>query len=105
MWASLLSLRALPDATTVFFGHDYSLSNGRFALGVDGGNGWLVAAVAEAQADADAGRFRSFTTIGREKALNPFLRADTSEIAGALGMAGRPAVEVFAELRERKNRF
>ena len=44
------------------------------------------------------------STIGREKATNPFLRADDRAIAQALGMAGRLPAEVFAELRERKNK-
>jgi hydroxyacylglutathione hydrolase len=43
--------------------------------------------------------------IGEEKRANPFLRADIPEVATGIGMGGRPAVEVFAEIRERKNRF
>jgi hydroxyacylglutathione hydrolase len=33
------------------------------------------------------------------------LRADRAEIAAGIGMAGKPAAEVFAEIRARKNRF
>ena len=44
-------------------------------------------------------------TIGAEKAANPFLRADVAEVAKSLGLAGSPAWKVFAEIRERKNRF
>jgi hydroxyacylglutathione hydrolase len=43
--------------------------------------------------------------IGEEKKANPFLRADIPEVAAGVGMAGRAAAEVFAEIRERKNRF
>jgi hydroxyacylglutathione hydrolase len=43
--------------------------------------------------------------MGEEKAANPFLRADVPELANALGFAGWPAWQVFAEIRERKNRF
>ena len=43
--------------------------------------------------------------IGEEKRANPFLRADIPEVAAGIGMGGRPAVEVFAEIRERKNRY
>jgi hydroxyacylglutathione hydrolase len=36
---------------------------------------------------------------------NPFLRADVPEIAAAVGLAGKPAAEVFGEIRARKNKF
>ena len=44
------------------------------------------------------------STLGEEKAANPFLRADVPEVAKSLGLAGKPAWQVFAEIRERKNR-
>jgi len=45
------------------------------------------------------------TTIGAEKTENPFLRADVPEVAKAVGLAESPPWKVFAEIRERKNRF
>ncbi len=49
------------------------------------------------------------STIGEERATNPFLRcAEPEVVASAERHAGRTladAVEVFAELREWKNRF
>jgi hydroxyacylglutathione hydrolase len=45
------------------------------------------------------------TTIGEEKAANVFLRADKPEVAAAVGLSGKPAAEVFREVRERKNKF
>ena len=45
------------------------------------------------------------STMGEEKAANPFLRADLPEVATSVGLAGRPAWQVFAEIRERKNKF
>ena len=44
-------------------------------------------------------------TIGEEKEANPFLRADVPEVAAGIGMAGKPAAQVFAEIRARKNKF
>ena len=44
------------------------------------------------------------STMGAEKAANPFLRADVPEVAKSVGLAGSPAWKVFAEIRERKNR-
>jgi hydroxyacylglutathione hydrolase len=43
--------------------------------------------------------------IGEEKQANPFLRADMPEVAAGIGLKGKPAVEVFAEIRARKNKF
>ncbi len=45
------------------------------------------------------------TTLDEEKAANPFLRADVPAVAAAVGLAGKPAAQVFAEIRARKNRF
>ena len=45
------------------------------------------------------------TTLAEEKATNPFLRAGDPKVQKAVGMAGADASAVFAELRERKNRF
>jgi hydroxyacylglutathione hydrolase len=44
------------------------------------------------------------STLGEEKAANPFLRADLPEVAKSVGLAGQPAWKVFAEIRERKNK-
>ena len=44
-------------------------------------------------------------TIGDEKLANPFLRADQPEVAAGIGMAGKAAAQVFAEIRARKNKF
>jgi hydroxyacylglutathione hydrolase len=46
------------------------------------------------------------TTIADERAANPFLRADTRSVAKAVGMEpGTDPVQVFAELRRRKDVF
>ncbi|MHB2169398.1 hydroxyacylglutathione hydrolase [Alsobacter sp. R-9] len=105
MWRSLGKLAALPDETVVYCGHEYTLSNARFALTVDPANFALQDRAAEVERLRQAGQFTLPTTIGLEKATNPFLRADDSQVRKAIGFEGRPAVEVFAELRERKNRF
>jgi hydroxyacylglutathione hydrolase len=104
MYSSLRKLAALPDETRVYCGHEYTLSNARFALTVDPGNAALKARAAEVEQLRAAGSFTLPTSIGREKATNPFLRADDPAIAATLGMTGRSPLEVFTELRERKNR-
>jgi hydroxyacylglutathione hydrolase len=97
-------LRALPDDTTVYCGHEYTASNATFSLSVDPDNAALKARAEEVFRLREAGQPTLPTTIGREKATNPFLRADDRAIAQGLGMAGRLPAEVFAELRERKNK-
>lgn len=105
MWQSLTRLMALPDDTAVYCGHEYTAANARFALTVDGANPALKARAAEVTRLTAAGRPTLPTTIGAEKAANPFLRAGDPVVAANVGMAGKPAGEVFAELRQRKDNF
>lgn len=104
MWEALQVLRALPDDTRVYCGHEYTASNARFALTVDPDNADLKARAEEVFRLREKDLPTLPTTIGLEKRTNPFLRADDAAIAAVLGMSGRPAAAVFAELRERKNR-
>lgn len=105
MWTSLSRVMKLPDDVRLITGHDYTLSNARFAIAMDPANAALKARVAEAEAAKAAGRFWALTTIGEEKATNPFFRAGDNALAAAVGLVGAPAAEVFAALREAKNRF
>jgi hydroxyacylglutathione hydrolase len=105
MWGSLMKLRDLPDDTQIYCGHEYTLSNIKFALSIDEDNPVLSAREAQARRQIEEGAPTIPVTIGDEKLANPFLRADVADLACDIGMAGKPAVEVFAEIRERKNRF
>lgn len=105
MWGSMLKMRDLPDATQVYCGHEYTLANIKFALSVDKDNPALQARAAQAERQIAAGEPTIPTTIREEKKTNPFLRANEPSLAANIGMAGKPANEVFAEIRERKNRF
>jgi hydroxyacylglutathione hydrolase len=105
MWHSLLKLRDLPDDTRFYCGHEYTDANIRFAKTVEPNNTALAARADEVKQLLAAGKFTIPATIGAEKAANPFLRADDAELAKSLGLAGAPAWKVFAEIRERKNRF
>ena len=105
MWASLGKLRALPDDAQVYCAHEYTQSNARFALSVDGGN----AALAERARAVDAARAKGEATVpsslGLEKRTNPFLRADDPALAAAMGLAGAAPEAVFAAVRAAKDRF
>lgn len=105
MWNSIAKLRALPEDTALYCGHEYTLANIKFALTIEPNNAALKARAAEAEQQVKAGKFTIPTTLREEKAANPFLRADLPEVAAALGMSGKSAAEVFGEIRERKNRF
>ncbi|MEL6204897.1 MAG: hydroxyacylglutathione hydrolase [Pseudomonadota bacterium] len=105
MWQSLMRLAALPPQTIVCSGHEYTAANGRFAATVDGANPALEArleAVARSRAE---GRPTVPSTLAEEVATNPFLRARAPEIKAALGMDGAEDVDVFAEIRRRKDSF
>jgi len=101
MHASLMRLAALPPDTKVYFGHEYTASNLRFASAVEPDN----AAVAD--------RARSLatpstpSTIAAERATNPFLRSAEPKVTDAAkrrGAAGDP-VSVFAAVRAWKDNF
>jgi hydroxyacylglutathione hydrolase len=104
MWTSLSKLRTMPDDTTIYCAHEYTESNAKFALSVDGQNRDLVG-YAE---DVGAKRAKNIptvpTTIGKEKKANPFLRADDPGLQAFVGHAG-DVIATFAEVRERKNKF
>jgi hydroxyacylglutathione hydrolase len=105
LYESLMKLADLPGETQVYCGHEYTLANARFALTIDPGNEILKERAAEVEKLRAAGEFTLPTTISIELATNPFLRAENPEIQANLGMSGADPAEVFAELRERKNRF
>jgi hydroxyacylglutathione hydrolase len=105
MWSSLTRLAALPDETRVYSGHDYVIANGKFALAVEPNNAALRSRMAEAEKAKADDRFLIPSTIGEEKATNPFLRAGEPSVARAVKMEGAEPVAVFQALREWKNRF
>ena len=109
MLASLDRLAALPGDTRVYCAHEYTLANLRFALEVDPDNEVLRAWRDEAAALRERGEPTLPSTIGRERAVNPFLRSRTDAVRRAAERhAGTPrisAVDVFAEVRRWKDSF
>ena len=91
MFANMARFAGLPDDVLVYCGHEYTLANARWAATIEPGNQALarrLAAVEQARAE---GRVTLPTTIGEERATNPFMRADS--------------VEAFAALRAQKDSF
>jgi len=105
MWASLEKLRGLPGDTRVYCAHEYTQSNGRFALSVEPGNAALVARMREVDARRAANQPTVPSTLAEELATNPFLRPDSAEIQAAVERIGAPLHEVFGATRARKDVF
>jgi len=105
MFDSLLTLASLPDDTLVYCGHDYTLENYEFALTIEPDNKAVKQHLQEIKETIRAGGFTVPSTILQEKNTNIFLRSDTNEIKTALKMPNAGAVDVFAELRRRKDVF
>lgn len=109
MHASLASLSLLPDSTEIFCAHEYTLSNIRFAITIDGDNPALI----EREIVEKAKRHQRLptlpSTLALEKATNPFLRCHENALvlAAERYLKHRPVntVETFAAIREMKDHF
>jgi hydroxyacylglutathione hydrolase len=88
----------------VYFGHEYTASNAKFAVTVDPGAA-LAARVREIEATLAAGKHTAPTSIGVERRTSPFLRPNDPTIRAHLGMGQAEDWEVFAEIRARKDKF
>jgi hydroxyacylglutathione hydrolase len=105
LWSSLQRIAALPNETRIWSGHEYTLANAKFAISVDGTNEALKTRYAKIEKLRAENKLTVPTTLADEKATNPFLRAGDPKVQKAVAMSGADASAVFAELRERKNRF
>lgn len=108
MLASLGALAALPPDTRVCAAHEYTLSNLRFARAVEPDNRALVDYQSHCQQLREAGQPTLPSSIGIERAINPFLRSREPAVTEAVRAHAPPAtddVAVFAALRQWKNEF
>lgn len=106
MWASFKVLREmLPDDTKIFCGHEYTLTNAKFAHSVLPDDKAVADRLAEVILAREKGEPTVPTTMALEKATNPFMRADDPSVAKALGMEGADPVDVFAKLRGVRDTF
>ena len=106
---SLEKLAALPIETQVYCAHEYTLSNLRFALEVDPENTALITRMQSAQLKRHQGLATVPSSIGLERATNPFLRYREPAIVKHLIDAGKldqdTPIAAFAALREWKNNY
>lgn len=109
MWSSLMKLRALPDDTQVYPGHEYTEKNAAFALMLDKDNAALKARAAEVTTLRKKGHPTLPVSLESEKATNPFLRVDDPAFQKMLEKSGFPAAvdpaAIFGALRAAKDRF
>ncbi|MAI89877.1 hydroxyacylglutathione hydrolase [Ponticaulis sp.] len=104
MWQSLSKLKALSEETMVYCAHEYTAANAKFALTIEPENPDLKAYSARVDALRADGQPTVPTSIAKELAANPFLRADVPALQSAMGHSG-DAVATFAEIRKRKDNF
>ena len=102
-WNSLLRLKSLPPQTTIYCAHEYTAANARFALHADPDNAALRDYAEEVGELRAQGGPTVPTTLEREMASNPFLRADDAGMQERWG--GDDAVATFAALRAAKDAF
>lgn len=110
MMRSLGKLASLPDETAVYCGHEYTEKNLRFAATLEPGNARLRDKLARVQEARRAGKPTVPSTIGDEKATNPFLRTASPELAASVrrlvpGIPEGDAVALFAAVRTLKDNF
>jgi hydroxyacylglutathione hydrolase len=108
MSTSLARIVGLPDATEVYPGHEYAEKNLRFAATVDPGNADVTARLARVKSRRAAGTICVPSTVGEEKATNPFVRCDSDGVkafAASRGAKPDDAVAVFAAVRSARDGF
>lgn len=109
MHASLRRLAALPPDTAVYCGHEYTQANLRFALTVEPGNADALAYRDQVVALRAKQAPTLPSTIGLERRINPFLRADEPTVRAAVEEHAQQgldtALDVFAALRRWKDHF
>ena len=91
MYRSLNRLAALPDDTRLYCAHEYTLSNGRFAVHAEPDNAAIANRLRKVEALRGQGKMTVPTIVSEERETNPFVRATN--------------VEEFARLRRDKDSF
>ncbi len=105
MFASLESLRPLPDDAWVLPGHDYTEDNLRFAASLEPGHPEVARRLRWAAQRTRTGEVTVPSTLRTERATNPFLRVHDPAFRTACGLADLEPAQAFEALRRRKDRF
>ncbi len=105
MLRSLIKCVGVEDITSVYCGHEYTEENLLFATTVEPENKDVWQRLAEVKYLQRRNMPTVPSTIAVERATNPFLRTGSVELRKKLGMQSASGIEVFAELRRRKDKF
>ncbi len=105
MWSSLQKIMQWPDETHLYCAHEYTQSNARFALTVEPHNRALQERAATVARLRAAGQATVPTTLGEERATNPFLRARSQDLRATIELMDAADVDVFAKTRALKDAF
>jgi hydroxyacylglutathione hydrolase len=75
-------LSSLPEETLLYCAHEYTLSNARFAVHAEPGNQSIARRLRDVEQARSLGKPTVPTTVGQERATNPFVRSgDWQEFA------------------------
>jgi hydroxyacylglutathione hydrolase len=105
MFESLAKLAALPADTLVCSGHEYTLSNAKFAITIDPENAALISRIQQIEQARAAGQATVPSQLSLELSTNPFLRCTDPAVQATVGMIDAEPAAVFAEIRSRKDNF
>lgn len=105
MWESLQKLMALPEDTSICSGHEYTAANAKFALTVDPTNADLISRIKDIEVARSKGQPTVPSQLSTELRTNPFLRPADTGIRAKLGMQTATDLDVFTEIRARKDKF
>lgn len=105
MWNSLQKLKALPPATRIYCTHEYTQTNGRFALSVEPENRQLQQKMLEVRQLRAENKPTVPSTIEQELATNPFFREDSLALQETIKMVNKNPRDVFAKIRRLKDSF
>ncbi|MGX9356598.1 hydroxyacylglutathione hydrolase [Roseobacteraceae bacterium S113] len=105
MHDSMQKLSALPPDTLICSGHEYTSANARFAITIEPENPQLIFRIDDIAVARASGRATVPSTLQLELDTNPFLRAHIPAVKSRLGMETAADVDVFTEIRARKDRF
>lgn len=105
MWQSLQQIKQLPINTRIYCAHEYTLSNGKFALSVEPNNTDLRKRTTEVEKLRTTNTSTLPSTLSQELATNPFLRTNSIAICNALNISENDEIRVFTELRKLKDTF
>ncbi len=99
MYSSLEKVKKLPEETALFFGHEYTLKNLKFAAHIEPKNKAILKRLCLIEELRQKGGFSVPSSLAIEKETNPFLRLDNPQLKKALKMEGADAFEIFSRLR------